>query len=483
MSAVNRLSKPLKFLTVILAALLMGFMWRARGSHGFGAFWGITAVGGIFTLFIIAFYGNRAKIKYELIPAGAILMGCTVPAWGCAVGMPGGIIGGFTGTSETPATISQGRGALMMLLLGFSLICLYSIFVGTLFSKREYRLYHYVIYIAVFFAVELLVKFTFSHNLMNVFAPEVVSGFKDGIKEAGIDGTVRQAYIHHFNDISWAKNIPFGRSYYECVEHISFAAGAFALLVTSLAVFRDKITFAVSFLINIISALSITAADYFQICNYETSFLSNMSIPASLRVTSWGLWEFFTGFFMGAGIMLIIALLPNEYTSGKKFRSEPCIENKTLRFILNVLMWVFAFVVVPVRAFALRTARMLEEYGYIKDEDLPGIIITAVISVIAGVFLIALFKKNILDKNLPVPFKEKPDRFSAKALLWLSLYYGAVYFFTLDASVPAFIYRTIKSPAHHADMTGIEFFYVYLIAFILFEIIYIPAKKRLTSRR
>jgi hypothetical protein len=126
---------------------------------------------------------------------------------------------------------------------------------------------------------------------------------------------------------------------------------------------------------------------------------------------------------------------------------------------------------------------MLEEYGFVKDENLPGIIATAAVSAVIGVFLIRVLKKNIIDKNLPVPFKTKPFDFAGKALLLLSLYYGAVYFFTLDASLPAFFYRIIKSPSHSIDLTGIEYFWVYLAAFILFEIIYIPVKKRLYARR
>ncbi len=491
MSATNKLGKGMKFLSVILGSLLMGFMWRARGSHGFGSFWGIVAVGGIFTLLIFAFYGNRAKMKYELMPMGAIMMGITVPAWGCVISMPGGIFGStvpfsaiekVSGSgSQVYAQIGQGRGTIMMLLLGFSLICLYGIFAGSFFSEKEYKIKHYLVFIAVFFAVEILAKTTFAHNIMNVLAPEVTDGFNRGLADAGVTDTLRHFYLFELLKGGTAKGIPFGRCYFECIEHIAYTAAALALLITALAVFRDKNVFAVSLLINVFSAIAITAADYFQICNYESSFLSKLNIPASLRITSWGLWEFATGLILGFGIMLTLAVLPEKYSSGKKYRSEPYIDNKVMRFILNFLLWGFVFVVVPVRTLALRVARMLEDYGRIQDEDVPGIAATAVLSVIICVFLFITLKKNILGKNLPVPFKLKSFEFARIYLLILSLYYGAVYFFTLDASIPAFIRRTITSPSHHADMTGIEYFFIYLAAFALFEIIYIPVKKRLSS--
>ena len=485
MSATNKLGKGMKFLSVILGSLLMGFMWRARGSHGFGSFWGVVAVGGIFTLLIFAFYGNRAKMKYELMPMGAVMMGITVPAWGCVISMPGGIIGStaaFSGSdAQSFSSISQGRGTVMMLLLGFSLVCLYGIFAGSFFSEKEYKIKHYLVFIAVFFAVEILAKTTFAHNIMNVLAPEVVDGFKRGLADAGVTDSLRRFYLFELLKSGTAKGIPYGRCYFECVEHIAYTAAALALLITALSVFRDKIVFSVSLIINVFSATAITVADYFQICNYESSFIAKLNIPASLRITSWGLWEFATGLILGFGIMLALAVLPEKYSSGKKYRSEPYIDNKIMRFILNFLLWGFVFVVVPVRTLALRIARMFEDYGRIPDEDIPGIAATAVISVIICVFLFITLRKNILGKNLPVPFKLKSFEFARVYLLILSLYYGAVYFFTLDASVPSFIYRMITSPSHHADMTGIEYFWIYLSAFALFEIIYIPVKKRLSS--
>ena len=45
----------------------MGFMWRARGSHGFGAKWGMFAVAFVFMLFIYALFSKRKKMNYEMI--------------------------------------------------------------------------------------------------------------------------------------------------------------------------------------------------------------------------------------------------------------------------------------------------------------------------------------------------------------------------------------------------------------------------------
>ena len=487
MSASNKLGKGMKFLSVILGALLMGFLWRARGTHGFGSFWGVAIVGSVFTLLIFAVYGNRSKMKFELMPMGALLCGITVPAWGCVISMPGSVIRSvvpFSGEAEeTFSSVGGGRGTVMMLLLGFSLLCVYSVFIGTLFSRREYKFWHYAVFCAVFLAAGAIAKATFSHSLMNLLAPEVTDGFKKGLADIGFEGGARQAYLEHMGSMSWGKKVPFGRYYFECVEHISFAFSALVLILTALIAFRDKVTACVALLIDLVCAVSITLADYFQICNYKTGFISSLNVPSYLRITSWSLWEFTTGFLMGFGIMLIIALLPNELTAGKKYRSEPFINNKALRYVINLLLITFAYVLLPVRALCMRVFRTLEDRQILSDTDLIEIVCIAVITAAVFVVLAVKLKKNILDKNLPVPFKMKPCDFAAKALLWFSLYYIVLYFFTLEASIPTFIYRIVKSPSNVVDMTGIEYFYVYLIDALLFEIIYIPSKRRLSSRR
>ena len=66
-----------QILSIIAGACLVGFMWRVRGSHGFGAKWGMFAVAFVFMLFIYALYGKRKKMNYEMLPLPAVFAALT----------------------------------------------------------------------------------------------------------------------------------------------------------------------------------------------------------------------------------------------------------------------------------------------------------------------------------------------------------------------------------------------------------------------
>ena len=490
MSVSNKVRKPDKILSVILGALLTGFMWRFRGTHGFGAFWGLVCVGSMVTLLIFAFYGNRSKMKFELIPIGALMMGITVPAWGAVVNMPGGRItsvAAFAGeAAERTGEIGQLSGTAFMLMLGFGLVCLYGIFAGTLFSKRDYKIYHYIIFVAVFFAAVYIAKATFAHIILRRLAPEIASGFSAGLRDNGINLSWREAYLAHFDNMSWAKKIPFGRYYYECIEHIAYCFASLVLLLTALICFKDRITALVSLGVNLFAALAITVSDYFNICGFVTSFLSKVNIPSFLRVTSWSLWEFFTGLILGFGIMFILALLPGRISAGKKYRSEPYISNRLFRLVFNFIAFVFVFIVIPVRALTLKLTRNALEYGIIKSEDTVSVIFIAAVSAVIALAFFGVFRKNLYSKNLPVPFRVKPADYAVKALGFYSVYYGAVYFLTGDAPLVRLVYRAVKTPeAFPSVLLSGDFvsFPVVFAAFMLFVLLYFIYRKRYFSNR
>ena len=48
----RELNGKIKTLMVIAFAFLTGFMWRVRGSHGWGSMWGMFAVGVAMVLFM-----------------------------------------------------------------------------------------------------------------------------------------------------------------------------------------------------------------------------------------------------------------------------------------------------------------------------------------------------------------------------------------------------------------------------------------------
>lgn len=492
MSADNKLSSGKKVASVIIGALLAGFLWRVRGSHGFGSMWGIIGFTALMTLFIFSFYGNRAKIKYEILPIGCILGALTTPAWGCVNTFMGGVISGVVTDPETgeqyTALINGYHGMWLLLMTGFSLLCLYGIFVGSLFSKREYKFYHYVIYAGVFLAVAYLSKLTFSHAILKEIAPEISESFASGLKSTGSDVGVKQAYIDNFMNLSALKKIPFGRSYTESIEHISYACGALALILTALIVFRDKVTGAVSLIINLFGAVGITVSDVFLInekVNTGNIIKNVATLPSFLNVTSWGLWEYFTGFFIGLGIMLIIALLPNSLTAGRHYRNEAVIQNRYARFAYNYLLtFTICIFAVPVRALGMRAADLLEALKVIGEDmnDTVSLVITAAVGVAAAIIMFFVIKKNIINKNLPVPVKLKPMEFALKATPWLVLTYLLIFIIPNSEIISAF--SQINNLSGCIDtLTGKDFIAnTFAVASaLIFFIVYLPMKKRILS--
>lgn len=484
MSADNRLGRGKKILSIILCALICGFMWRVRGEHGFGSSWGLAGVFAVLTLLIYAFYGNRAKIKYELIPIGCITAFLATPAWGVVNGLAGGYMRSGAVSPETgeelQMTVNGYHGLIMLILTGFALVCLYGIFTGTLFSDKEYKLYHYAIYAAVFLAVVYIAKTTYAHYLVKLIIPEAEKSFSQYAAAEGFAGA-KQAYLKYFFDYSGLKKLFFGRTYAECVEHIAFASGALALILTALIVFRDKITAIVSLVINIFAAVGITVSDIFLISDSDSrgSILYGKTLPSLLNIKSWGLWEYFTGFFIGFGILLIIALLPDKYTAGRHYRNEPAIANKGVRFAYNlILTFGFALAAVPVRAAGLRIADFLEGLNLISENknDLVSYIVIGAAGILSAVLIIAVLKKNILDKNLPVPVRKKPMDF-ARSLLPLYIIIILVIFLIPDAEGISFIREGIKNPA--AVPSGLDKANTFaVVSAVVSLFILFPLKKR-----
>ena len=428
----TEITAGMKALGIIMGASLGGMMWRFRGTHGYGGSWGLIAVGTALALLIYAFYGKRIKHGFKLLPVLAISAGLTVTGWGaCNSLLSGSIssIAAFPDGAEKVLPFGQGSALAVMLLMGFGLSCLFGTFCGTLFSDRGYKAYHYLIYIAVFFAVSYIFKATLSHALIKVIAPQAVEYFKDGIAAAGKSGSPWKVYMSHFDNIPWGKKIPFGRCYFEIIEHISHSAGALALVVTALAVFKDKITAAVSLAFDFVCAFAITAADFFNVSGTGAGVIAKIPKLRPFTENSWSTWEFFTGFFIGLGLMLILAFASKtsvnkeSQTSGKKAGAKT-------RLFGAFTAFTYLFAAVPMRAAALHITDFLEESGVIKDESPFDIIGTVLLSVTAAAFIFRVLKKKIYNTADGSVESVSLDAFAKKALFCYVLF-AAVTFFLL----------------------------------------------------
>ncbi len=483
-----------KFFAVIACAIMTGFMWRVRGEHGWGSMWGMFAVGVMLTFFIFAFFGNRKKMSYEAIPAAVILLGITNGGWGTLNSQMGGYLGSGVDAGSTAVgdkvAISPYSGLAIMLLLGFGWMPLFSMFIGSLFSKREYKIKHYVILIAVFYAVTWIFNFTVSHYILPLINPQAVEMFTLGLADKGIELSPMMAFIKNLGSASWAKPIPFGRNYFTSIEVISAACAALFVSLTALIAFKDKVTALISFGMNVVMAVSITAADFFMIADSDSGFLAKVNAPDFINNCSWPLWEYFTGFLMGFGVMLILVCLPKSISQGESFAEyDPVFKKRSFHFAYSaVVTLMFTFGLTLARPVGMRIADLLLEKGFISDEDTFSIIITVALCVIAVIPCFIVSKKNIVSRELNIPVAMRTEDFCMKAIPAYFIATAAAYFFTGDSSHAHLLiidYAKIKSPSVFLETLRsgeLVITTLMVVSFALFFAFWLAARKKAVKK-
>lgn len=188
----NKYSIGYQLFTVLIGALLMGFLWRVRGTHGWGSSWGLLNAGFIFTMFIIMIIGERKKLNFGWLAITSLSFMLTVPAWGTLLDQITGVLFNATEISSlipfnsayaSDVYCSVPSAVYIMLTLGFGLASLYGIMLGRAYSDKQWKIYHYIILVAVFFAAGLIAKATVSHWIINVIQPEAGEAFEVGLKD------------------------------------------------------------------------------------------------------------------------------------------------------------------------------------------------------------------------------------------------------------------------------------------------------------
>lgn len=487
----RNLTAGTKFLLVLMSAIMTGFMWRVRGDHGWGSMWGMFAVGVMLVLAIFAFFGNRKKMSYEAIPVAVILLGITNGGWGTLNSQMGGYLGStvpFTGEEvDRMVSISPYSGLWVMLLLGFGWMPLFALFIGSLFSKKDYKIRDYIILVAVFYVVVYAFQFFAAHYILPFIHSEAVEYFKQGLADKGIEMSPMMAYIKNLGSEAWFKKIPFGRNYYASIRVISYSAAALVVSFAALIAKKDKVTFFLSTAINVVSALAITLADVFLIIDSDAGFLGKVTPPLFLKDGSWSLWEFFTGFLLGFGIMLILVCLPKSITAGEgRFEYEEHFKNKNIHGAYSAVMTLFCtFVVTVARPLGMRIAEMFVDGGKIAEEEPLSYIITAVVCVIGLAVCAAVAKKNVIDRGLAVPVPMRSEDFCLKAAPIYFLITGIMYFFTGNAYIIKMPYAQMKSPSAFLGMIRdgtLVMTLLMILSFILFYIFYAAAAKKIKKK-
>lgn len=483
----NNLKWHQQILVIIAGACLMGFMWRARGSHGFGAKWGMFAVAFVFVLFIYALYGKRQKMNFEMMPLCAVFAALTAGGWGTLNSQMNGYLSSSANFVGEEAyryiEISEYSGLAIMLLLGFGWLPLFAICFASLFSKKKYEFKDFLIYIGVYYITVIISNFTVSHLILEVINPEAVEACAEGLRDAGHDMSPMKAFITELGSAAWAKKIPFCRNYFTSVKVISSAVGALTSILTVAFVLKDKFTSVFAFLINFACAIAITVADIPLVLDSDRGFFAGVKAPAFIAGYEWSTWEYFTGFILGLLVMIIIAFLPKKYTDAEaSYIYTPLLKNKRYSVIYNGILTIFfSFVVILVRAFSFR----LNEFFW--DEEIVEIILTIVLSAALFYPVFKFVKKNILNSEFNKPIDMTPQEFAIKLLPDYFLVVGLVYFllgefegtlFSIDLleilSVEGFIAKWNGGTLWIPVLMSVSF----IVFYILFKIIFRKEKQK-----
>ncbi len=488
----RRLTPALKTLLVLMTAIMTGFMWRVRGTHGWGSMWGMFAVGVMLTLVIFAFFGNRRKMTLEALPIAVILLGITNGGWGTLNSQMGGYLGStvpFSGEETVAiAEISPWSGMAAMLLLGFGWMPLWAMFIGSLFSKKEYKIWHYITLIAVFYIVVYAFQFTVAHYIAPFVNSDAVELFKDGLADRGYDYSPIVAFAKNLGSEAWFKKIPYGRNYFATVRIISYTAGALVLSLAALIVKKDKVTAFISFAINAICSVSITLADVVMVLDSDRGFFKLKNLPGFLEGGNWSLWEYLTGFFLGFGIMFLLVCLPKKVSGGEGwFEYKMPLKNAKLYAAYSAVMTLLAtFVVTTARPLGMRIAEWMVYKGWVAEEEIPSYIITAVFCVIGIIITASIANKNIIKREMPNLFAVRTEDFCLKAI---PVYFAVTafgYFCTGDNNILSLPYAQMKNPSSILGLIrdgSIFIPAIMLVSIVLFYVLYAVVAKKAVKKK
>ncbi len=319
------LSKPQKAAAVAMGAFLMGALWRFRGEHGYGASWGLLTCGMVFLLLVFAVFGFRRKAGFLLYSLTAAAFMLSTPGWGTLNGQITGILeSGVAGGDgqQIRVFINPLSGLFMMLCLGFGLAAVFAFLLGRFFSDRPYGFKDMAVVLAVYFAVKYATRAALSPAILQLAQPQAVDLFALGLQKAGVAGTPWQVYLQHSFDHAWAKDIHGGRNYFTSINTISSAITSLAVWLTMRFALKDRTGARIMLGICAAFAFAITLADlslFFANGGYRMQHTYDLLY----KLSGWGMWEYFTGFFAGGLLMLIFVCLPFDRLAVGAQAEEP----------------------------------------------------------------------------------------------------------------------------------------------------------------
>ena len=348
MSAKHRLT-PRDFAAIFCGAMLMGLLWRVRGTNGWGSSWGLLNAGVVFLLFLNTAVGRRTPASLPLIALSGGAFMLTVPAWGTYLDQITGYLSVRVGDDEPVLyEISPASGVIMMLILGFGLASIYGVLLGRAYGEKAWRFRDYALVLLVFIVVDLAAKARISHFLVKAIEPQAVTAFQDGLKAEGLSPDVYAAYMSHFSAVSWAKKLLGGRNSFSSVGTVSLAIAAVAVILTARFAVKDKYAAKTGAFVCGAFAVAITIADlFFYFGNGGYRMAQGFSLPDTFA--PWSLWEYFTGFLAGGMITAWLIKTSKETQERETLLSKlPDKAGSVFSFLLCAVVAVGLNVVRPV---------------------------------------------------------------------------------------------------------------------------------------
>ncbi|MBP9988026.1 MAG: hypothetical protein KBT46_00870, partial [Ruminococcus sp.] len=296
--------------------------------------------------------------------------------------------------------ISQFSGIFIMLCLGFGMATLFGIMLGRGFSGKQWKIWDFVILIAVFYAFNYLAKATLAHWIVGLVQPQAAQAFEDGLVAAGKDGTAYEMFMKHFDNASWAKKIDGGRNYFAEIQAVASTISAIAVIIATRFIIKDKRAARMGLIVSAAFAFSVTVSDiFFYLSAGGYHMLKESMLPECVH--AWSFWEYFTGFFAGGIITaVVINLKPENDVEELVMKKVP---EKATNVIAILLGYVFAVGVNIARPIFTR-----------YDDDYP---VYYLIAGIVGAVIIAALVILLLKKKFGLEYKKiDMQKFSALML-------------------------------------------------------------------
>ncbi len=335
---------------VIIGALLLGLMWRVRGTTGWGSSWGLLNAGYIFTMFLIIIKGTRQKLNAGWVGMTALSFMLTTPGWGTLLNQISGILHEKGESEILPENvyIPIYSAVFLMLCLGFGLATLFGIMLGRGFSSKQWKVKDFIILLVVFYAVDLIAKASVSHWILDLIQPQAAEVFEVHLAAEGHEADAYKAFLEHFNNVSWAKKIEGGRNYFASVQAISAVFRSVAAIIATRFIIKDKISARTGLVVSGAFAFAITVADlFFYFGNGGYHMEKPSYFPES--VYPWSCWEFSTGLIAGAIITIFILCLKKEDDVPElAFSKVPEKPYTVMSFIMGYLAMIGINIVRPI---------------------------------------------------------------------------------------------------------------------------------------